>query len=304
MSSSAARVPVPSASSSVAGPLGCLLASLLSQYVGAASAKGLFAQVGAEGVTALRVALAALILMAVWRPWRTWPGRRVVPDLIVYGAMLGLMNLCIYQAMARIPIGVAIAIEVTGPLAVAMLGSRRPRDGLWVALAVVGLMPLLPIRGATGLDPIGVMWAGAAAVCWALYIVFGKRASALPGGQAAAWGMLVAATFTVPVGVAHAGAALLAPGVLLTGLAVALLSSAAPYSLEMVALRRLPSHVFGLVVSASPAVAALVGFFMLGERLSALQWAAIACVVGASAGSALGAASSAASASSTGADSR
>lgn len=288
MNPSAARAPVLSASSTVAWPLGCLLVSLLSQYIGAASAKGLFPQVGAEGGTALRVSMAAVILMAVWRPWRTWPGRRALPDLIAYGAMLGLMNLCIYQAMARIPIGVAIAIEVTGPLAVALFGSRRPRDGLWVGLAVVGLLPLLPIRGATGLDPAGVMWAAAAAACWALYIVFGKRASALPGGQAAAWGMLVAATFTLPLGVAHAGAALLAPGVLWAGLAVALLSSAAPYSLEMVALRRLPSHVFGLVVSASPAVAALVGFFMLGERLSPLQWGAIACVVGASAGSAWG----------------
>lgn len=289
MNPSAARAPVLSDSSSVAWPLGCLLASLLSQYVGAASAKGLFPLVGAEGVTALRVSIAAVILMAVWRPWRTWPGRRAVPDLIAYGAMLGLMNLCIYQAMARIPIGVAIAIEVTGPLAVALFGSRRPRDVLWVVLAVAGLLPLLPVRGATGLDPVGMVWAAAAAACWALYIVFGKRASALPGGQAAAWGMLVATTFTLPLGVAHAGAALLAPGVLLTGLAVAVLSSAAPYSLEMVALRRLPRHVFGLLVSASPAVAALVGFFMLGERLSALQWAAIACVVGASAGSALSA---------------
>lgn len=289
MNPSAARAPVLSDSSSVAWPLGCLLASLLSQYVGAASAKGLFPLVGAEGVTALRVSIAAVILMAVWRPWRTWPGRRAVPDLIAYGAMLGLMNLCIYQAMARIPIGVAIAIEVTGPLAVALFGSRRPRDVLWVVLAVAGLLPLLPVRGATGLDPVGMVWAAAAAACWALYIVFGKRASALPGGQAAAWGMLVATTFSLPLGVAHAGAALLAPGVLLTGLAVAVLSSAAPYSLEMVALRRLPRHVFGLLVSASPAVAALVGFFMLGERLSALQWAAIACVVGASAGSALSA---------------
>ena len=289
MNPSAARAPVLSDSSSVAWPLGCLLASLLSQYVGAASAKGLFPLVGAEGVTALRVSIAAVILMAVWRPWRTWPGRRALPDLIAYGAMLGLMNLCIYQAMARIPIGVAIAIEVTGPLAVALFGSRRPRDVLWVVLAMTGLLPLLPVRGATGLDPVGMGWAVAAAACWALYIVFGKRASALPGGQAAAWGMLVATTFTLPLGVAQAGSALLAPGVLLTGLAVAVLSSAAPYSLEMVALRRLPRHVFGLLVSASPAVAALVGFFMLGERLSALQWAAIACVVGASAGSALGA---------------
>jgi inner membrane transporter RhtA len=140
-------------------------------------------------------------------------------------------------------------------------------------------------RGAA-LDPLGVAYAAGAALCWVLYIIFGKRASALPGGQAVAWGMLVASTFTVPLGIAHAGGALLAPGVLVGGLAI--LSSTVPYSLEMLALRRLPSHVFRLVVSASPAVASLIGFVMLGERLSWVQWAAISCIVCASAGSALG----------------
>lgn len=267
-------------------PLLCVLASLLSQYVGAASAKALFPQVGVEGVTALRVAISAAILMALWRPWRQWPPRSAWRDLILYGAMLGLMNLSIYRAMARIPIGVAIAIEVTGPLTVALLSSRRWRDVLWVALAAAGLLMLLPLGGQQALDPVGVAHAAAAAGCWALYIVFGKRVSALPGAQAAAWGMLVASVLIVPLGVAHAGAALLSPTVWWTGLTVAVMSGALPYSLEMLALRRLPSSVFGLLVSASPAVAALVGFVMLGEQLTLLQTLAVACVVAASAGSA------------------
>ncbi len=269
-------------------PLLILLASLLSQYVGAASAKSLFPLVGAEGVTGLRVGLSAVMLLAILRPWRRLPERADLGNLLVYGATLGAMNLSIYRAMELIPIGIAIAIEVTGPLAVALLGSRRLKDFLWIACAAVGLVLLLPLREASAaLNPVGIAYAAAAAFCWALYIVFGKRASSLPGGQAVAWGMLVAASFTVPLGIAHAGASLLVPAVLFTGLAVAVLSSMVPYLLEMMALRRLPSHVFGLAVSASPAVAALIGFLMLGERLSAVQWAAIACIMCASAGSAL-----------------
>jgi len=133
---------------------------------------------------------------------------------------------------------------------------------------------------------VGVAFAVGAAVCWAFYIVFGKRASALAGGGAVAWGMLAASVFTVPVGVAYAGAALLAPGVLAGGVAVAVLSSAAPYSLEMLALKRLPRRVFGILVSSAPAVGALAGFLVLGERLGPTQWAAIGLVMFASAGSA------------------
>ncbi|WP_372395830.1 EamA family transporter [Azospirillum sp. HJ39] len=289
MANTSIKPPSPAVPESAALPLLLLLASLLSQYVGAASAKSLFPLIGAEGVTALRVGLSALMLAAIWRPWRNRPGRGDLRNLLVYGTTLGAMNLSIYRAMELIPIGIAIAIEVTGPLAVALLGSRRLKDFLWIACAAAGLALLLPVKAAGApLDPVGVAYAGAAALCWALYIVFGKRASSLPGGQAVAWGMLVAATFTVPLGVAHAGGALLATGVLLSGFAVAALSSMLPYSLEMVALRRLPGHVFGLAVSASPAVAALIGFAMLGERLGWVQWAAIGLIVCASAGSALG----------------
>jgi inner membrane transporter RhtA len=262
-------------------------AALVSQNIGAAIAKNLFPLVGSEGVTALRVGLSALLLMAAVRPWRRPLAKSDALNLLVYGLMLGCMNLLIYRAFSLIPIGVAIAIEVTGPLAVVLLASRQPRDFAWIACAALGLWLLLPLReGASALDPEGVACAIGAAVCWALYIVYGKRASTLEGNGAVAWGMLAAALFTVPVGVASAGTALLAPGALLVGLAVAVLSSAAPYSLEMVALRRLPRRVFGILVSAAPAVGALCGFFVLGERLSATQWIAIGLVMLASAGSA------------------
>ena len=277
-------------------PFLALVGSMLSTYLGAAIAKHLFPVVGSQGVTALRVGLAACLLLAWFRPWRTPLARKDVPNLIIYGLMLGCMNLLIYGAFARIPIGIAVAIEVTGPLLVVLAGSRRALDFAWLACAVLGLWLLLPLRTmnataahAGALDPVGMLLAGGAALCWAMYIVFGKRVSTLQGGQAVGWGMLAAALFTVPVGFAHAGGALLAPGVLAAGLGVALLSSALPYSLEMLALRRLPRRVFGILVSASPAVSALAGWLVLGERLTPLQWLAIALVMLASGGAARGA---------------
>ena len=271
----------------MAGALGALFGAMVSTYVGAAVAKHLFPVVGSQGVTALRVGLAACMLLAWCKPWRTPLARKDIPNLLIYGLMLGCMNLLIYGAFARIPIGIAVAIEVTGPLLVVLAGSRRLADFAWLACAVLGLWMLMPLgEHAAALDPIGMLLAGGAALCWAMYIVFGKRVSTLQGGQAVAWGMLAAALFTVPVGALHAGAALLAPGVLAAGLGVAMLSSALPYSLEMRALRHMPRRVFGMLVSASPAVSALAGWLVLGERLSPLQWLAIALVMLASAGAA------------------
>jgi inner membrane transporter RhtA len=268
-------------------PMLVIAASLVSQNLGAAFAKLLFAVVGVEGMTALRIGLSALLLLAFWRPWRHRIERRDAGNLVVYGAMLGGMNLCIYHAFGRIPIGIATAIEVTGPLAVVLAASRRLQDIGWVALAVIGLWLLLPLAaGASSLDPVGILFAFGAAASWALYIVFGKRVSSLRSGQAVSIGMLVAALFAVPIGIAHSGTALLGTHVLLSGLGVALLSSAVPYSLEMAALRRLPKRVFGILVSATPAVGAICGFAVLGERLGGVQWLAIACIVAASAGGA------------------
>ena len=267
-------------------PLLALAASLISQNLGAAIAKSLFPVVGVEGMTALRIGLSALLLLAFWRPWRTPVARHDIANLVVYGAMLGGMNLCIYHAFGRIPIGIATAIEVTGPLAVVLAASRRALDVAWVALALAGLALLLPLRSQAALDPVGLLFAFGAALSWALYIVFGKRVSTLASGQAVSLGMLVAALFAVPIGIAHAGAAMAVPTTLLAGLGVALLSSAVPYSLEMAALRRMPRHVFGILVSATPAVGAACGAIVLGERLGALQWLAIGCIIVASAGGA------------------
>lgn len=282
------------AAAGTAAPALAILAAMVSTYLGAAWAKTLFALVGPAGTTALRVGLAAGLLMLAARPWRALPERRALPafagNVAVYGLMLGCMNLLIYTAFSLIPIGVAVAIETTGPLAVVLAASRRPRDLAWLACALAGLALLAPWSGATGrLDMRGAACALGAAFCWAMYIVFGKRASAHAGAPAVAWGMLAAAALVVPIGLVQAGRALFAPQVAAAGLAVALLSSALPYSLEMLALRRLPQRVFGMLVAAGPAVAALSGFLILGERLAPPQWAAIALVATACAGSAAGA---------------
>jgi len=269
------------------GPGLAILASMVSVNAGAAWAKGLFPLVGPAGVTATRVGLAAAIMLAVVRPWRALPARRDAFNLLVYGLMLGCMNLMIYASFARIPIGVAVAIEVVGPLGVVVLSSRRARDFGWVLLAALGLWLLAPVHeGVPPLDPVGVAYALGAAFCWAMYIVFGKRVSTLNGGHAVAWGMLAAALFVVPVGAIQAGAALLSPQVLWGGLAVAVLSSALPYTLEMAALARLPRRVFGILVSAGPAFAAVAGFVVLGEVLTGMQWLAIALVIVACGGAA------------------
>ena len=216
---------------------------------------------------------------------------RLGPSVLVvlgYGVILGAMNLCFYLSLRTIPLGIALAIEFAGPLTLALLHSRRLIHFAWIGCAVAGLVMLLPLRGgASALDPVGVGLAAAAGVCWALYIVFGKRLSHIHAGQSVALGMSVAAMVVVPFGVAHAGAALLNPAILLAGLFVALASSALPYSLEMVAMRHIPKRTFGVVLSAEPAVGALAGLIVLHEHLSGQQWLAIAAIVTASIGAVL-----------------
>jgi len=269
-----------------------IVAALLSQIsmnVGAGFAKHLFPLMGAYGVTALRIALATVMLFLLYRPWRRPVPRAAIPALLVYGAMLGTMNLTYYQALARIPIGIATGIEVLGPLTVVLLASRRTKDFLWLGLAVLGLLLLLPLRAHDALDPVGLAFAFGAAACWAFYIIYGKRVSGMLGGDAAAWGMLVSAVLIFPIGLGTSGLALLSPGYLALGAGIALLSSAIPYSLEMEAMRRLPANVFGMLLGACPAVGALVGYVILGEVLTPLQWLAIGCIIGAAAGSSIAA---------------
>ena len=269
-------------------PYLALLAGMVSLAVGTSFAKGLFPIVGAEGTAALRVGLSALVLLSVWRPWRFGLTRADAGRVVLFGLALGLMNLSFYMALRTIPLGLAIAIEFAGPLTLALIHSRKPVHFALVGLAVAGLAMLLPIwSGVEGLDPVGVGFAAFAGLCWALYIVFGKRLSHMHAGQSVALGMTTAALVIAPFGAASAGLALLAPSVLLLGLGVALVSSALPYSLEMVALRHIPKRTFGVLLSVEPAVGALAGLVLLHERLSPLQWLAIGCIVGASIGAVL-----------------
>lgn len=265
-----------------------IIAAQLSINVGAAIGKSLFPMVGPEGVAALRTAISALILLSIVRPWRYPLPRPQLIAVLFYGLVLGSMNLLIYWAFQRLPIGLAVAIEITGPLAIVLLTSRSAGDFLWAALAIGGLVLLIPWPGATdALDLFGVVCALGAAICWALYIVLGKRASAMGAANAVALGMAIACLITVPAGVMAAGTNLLHISVLSLGLVVTLLSSTVPYLLEMTALARLSSRIFGVMTSAAPALAALAGYVILDERLTHTQWIAVILMIGASAGCSL-----------------
>jgi len=252
---------------------------------GASFAKGLFPAVGAAGATTLRLTLAALVLLLVFRPWRQTLTRAQWRAVLAYGAVMGAMNLFFYAAITTIPLGVAVALEFTGPLAVALAGSRKPLDFAWIILAVAGLAMLLPLGQSQGEIGIGgVLLALAAGACWAGYIVFGQRAGTGGGPHITALGVSVAAIIALPFGVASAGTALLEPAILPLALGVALLSSAIPYALDMVALPHIPSRLFGILMSGQPALGALSGFLILSETLDAGQIAGIAAIIVASLG--------------------
>jgi inner membrane transporter RhtA len=266
--------------------VGLVLAAAGSLQVGAAFAVTLFDELGPGGAAFLRLALAAIVLWAIWRPKipSQPPERRLA---IAFGVALGLMNWSIYESIARIPLGVAVTIEFAGPLLVAVLGSRRPLDGVWVTLAAAGIV-LLADPGGGSIDGLGVFFALCAAACWMAYIHLSQRiGQTFPGGSGLALAMAVGALIVLPAGVVQGDGALLEPDLLGAALVVALGSSVLPYSLELEALRRLPAAVFGVLMSLEPAVAALAGFVVLAQDLGARELVAIAMVVVASAGATL-----------------
>lgn len=266
-------------------PIGALIVAMLSFTSGASVAKQLFPIIGAQGTTALRLSIGALILIAVLRPWRVRLSTMSWRSIVFYGLAMGGMNLLFYMSIQTLPLGIAIALEFTGPLSVAILSSRRKIDLLWVALAAGGLLLLVPLGDSVAhIDPVGALLALGAGGCWALYIIAGKRAGQEHGTLATSLGMAVAAFAVFPIGFAHAGMALFQPDVLLIGTVVAVLSSAFPYTLEMFALRHLPAQTYGTLTSGEPAAGAMVGLFLLGEALPLLQWCAIAMIVAASVG--------------------
>ena len=270
------------------------MVSLITLCAGTSLAKGLFPHVGAEGTTTYRLVFSTLLLMAFWRPWRrawTWAD---VPILVLFGATLGLMNLLFYSAIKTVPFGLAIAVEFTGPLAVALWSSKKPLDFVWIVLAVAGMGLILPLGNASGadmqaaaIDPVGIAYALGAGACWAVYIVVGQRVADRIGAFATPMGMLVAALLVTPVGISVAGSSLLNPEWMLAGLGIALLSSAIPYSLEMYSLKHLPKQTFSILLSLEPAVGALAGWLVLSEQLSTQQLCAIGLIMAASMGSAM-----------------
>ena len=270
------------------------MGSLITLCAGTSLAKGLFPYVGAEGTTTYRLVFSTLLLMAFWRPWRrawTWAD---APLLVLFGATLGIMNLLFYNALKTVPFGLAIAVEFTGPLAVALWSSKKPLDFVWIVLAVAGMGLILPLGNTVGanlqaeeIDPLGIDYALGAGACWAVYIVIGQRVADRIGAFATPMGMLVAALVVTPVGISVAGTSLLNPEWMLAGLGIALLSSAIPYSLEMYSLKHLPKQTFSILLSLEPAVGALAGWLVLSEQLSTQQLCAIGLIMAASVGCAL-----------------
>ncbi|MFJ3880575.1 EamA family transporter [Streptomyces sp. NPDC090077] len=267
------------------GGVGLVLAGTLSVQFGSAFAALLFPRAGALGTVALRVTFAAVLLLAVARPRLRGYARGDWAVAVGFGLALGGMNLLFYQALDRIPLGAAVTFEVLGPLLLSVVVARRASSLLWAALALAGVFLLGRSGFAAGLGAAGVAFALGAGAMWAAYIVFNARAGArFPRLDGLAIAMAVAALVSLPLGIGSAGPALLEPGVLALGLAIAVMSSGVPYTLELLALRRLPAATFAVLASLSPAVAAVAGYLVLGQGLSPVQCAAIGLVVVASAG--------------------
>jgi len=259
-------------------PTVLIILAIFTTQLGAAIAKGLFQTVGPGGTVFVRVGFAALVLLVLWRPRLGGYARADYAAAVVFGLVLGGMNFAFYSALNRIPLGIAVTLEFVGPLGVAVFGSRRALDLLWVVLAGAGVLLLSPVGGAD-LDVLGASLALTAGGLWAAYILLSARVGrAFPGGSGLVIAMLVAAGMLTPVGLLSGGTGLLAPSVLVTGLGVALLSAAIPYSLELAALRRLPAHVFGVMMSLQPAAGALVGLVILNENIGLRGLSAVALV--------------------------
>jgi inner membrane transporter RhtA len=271
-------------------PTALVMLSILSVQFGAAIAKNLFDSLGPGGTVFLRIAFAALVLLVLVRPKLGGHDRRAYLVAGLFGLALALMNLSFYQAIDRIPLGVAVTLEFVGPLGVAVTGSRRVLDVLWVGLAAAGILLLAPLGafGGMDLDPVGVAFALIAGCLWASYIFLSARTgSAFPGGMGLVIALCVGTVILAPVGIAGAGSALLDPKLLLAGFGVAMLSSAIPFSLELEALRKIPARIFGVLMSLEPAMAALAGLVLLGERLGIRAVMAVVFVTVAAAGASL-----------------
>lgn len=268
-------------------PIPAVLLSIISVQCGAAIAKGLFPQIGAAATASLRIGLSAVILLIAFRPNLFKFNTKQWKYVILYGVCLGVMNMVFYMAIARIPIGLGVTLEFVGPLGLAIFGSKKPVDFLWVVLAATGIVLITPWTG-TGLNLAGVLLALLAGVFWAGYIILGGRISKImKGGDAVAIGMLFAAIVILPFGIYGGGLSTLNPKLLGLGAALALLSSAIPFTLEMRVLKQLPARTFSILMSLEPAMASLAALVFLQEYLTLKECFAVAFVVIASVGSSL-----------------
>ena len=262
-----------------------VVVAMLSAQLGASLAKLLFTSLGPFATVSLRTLSAAVVLLALWRPGLRGRTRADLVAALALGVTLAGLSLSFYASLERIPLGIVMTLEFAGPLGVAVLGSRRPLDFMWGALATAGILVLSPLGGTV--DPLGAALALLGGGFWVAYIVLSARIGrAIPGGSGLALAMAVAAVLTLPFGLAAGGRVLDNPGVVATALVVGLLSSVVPFSLELEALRRIPIRVFGVLMSLEPAVAVLVGLVVLGETLGRREIAAVALVVAASIGAA------------------
>lgn len=260
------------------------LLAILSVQIGAAVGKGLFPAIGPLGTTFLRQGFAAILLLLLWRPQVRRLTRAQYLNVLLFGVVLTAMNGAFYSALRFIPLGVAVTLEFVGPLGLALVQSRRVKDIVWALLAVVGILLLAP-PGQEAINLMGVGLALLAGILWAGYILCSTRVGrSFTGGQGLALAVAVATVVIAPLGISSGGAALLRPQVLFTGMGVAILSSVIPFSLELEALRRLPSRVFGILMSMEPAVATLIGFLVLREAIGLREILAIALIISASVG--------------------
>ena len=266
------------------GPVGLVLAGGVSVQFGGALAVTLMPRVGALGVVTLRLLVAAVVLLVICRPSLRGHSRSDWGTVVIFGITMAAMNGLFYQSLARIPLGPAVTLEVLGPLALSVLTSRRALNAVWAGLALAGVF-LLGGGGFGSLDPVGVAFALGAGAMWATYIVFSARTGRrFPQADGLALAMVVAAVVFLPLGVVESGTKLLNPATIALGSAVAILSSVLPYTLELLALRRLPSSTFAILMSLEPAVAATAGFLILHQALSVPEAMAIALVIAASMG--------------------
>lgn len=268
--------------------VGVFLLAVIAVQAGAVFAKNLFEVISPEGVISMRLGFGAIILMVVFKPWRINFRAGNIKNFIIYGISLGAMNFCFYKALKEIPVGIAVGIEFIGPLSLALFYSRRPIDFIWIGLVIMGLILLLPLgEEVNNVNFKGVFFALVAGFWWAVYILYGRKVGKQYGIPIVSAAMIAGAVVFAPIGIITEGANLLTPHVLMLGLLVALLSSAIPFALELVAMTHIPTKTYGMLSSAEPAVGAIFGILFLSEHLFFIQWTGLAAIIMASFGATL-----------------